>query len=79
MTTVGDEEPTETRNLSFFCLYRAVHMVIASAAAVASSSSEELDIGMPVKSHTIVWKFSRDSNLQRRGFLVTPREGTVGV
>ena len=54
---------TETRNLSFFCLERAVHMVMASAAAVASSKREELDMGMPVKSHTMVWKFSRDSNL----------------
>lgn len=55
---------TETRNLSFFCLDRAVHMVMASAAAVASSSRDELDMGMPVRSHTMVWKFSKDSSLQ---------------
>lgn len=54
---------TETRNLSFFCLDRAVHMVMASAAAVASSSRDELDMGMPVRSHTMVWKFSKDSSL----------------
>ncbi len=39
-------------------------MVMASAAAVASSSKEELDMGMPVRSHTMVWKFNNDSNLQ---------------
>ena len=39
-------------------------MVMASAAAVASSSKEELDMGMPVRSHTMVWKFNSDSNLQ---------------
>ena len=54
---------TETRNLSFFCLERAVHMVMASAAAVASSNRDELDMGMPVRSHTMVWKFSKDSSL----------------
>ena len=40
-------------------------MVMASAAAVASSSKEELDMGMPVRSHTMVWKFNNDSNLQK--------------
>ena len=54
---------TETRNLSFFWRARAVHMVMASAAAVPSSSREELDRGIPVKSDTRVWKFSRDSSL----------------
>lgn len=39
-------------------------MVMASAAAVASSSKEELDMGMPVRSHTMVWKFNNDSSLQ---------------
>ena len=38
-------------------------MVMASAAAVASSSRDELDMGIPVRSHTIVWKFNKDSNL----------------
>ena len=58
-------ELTETRNVSFFCLLCAVHMVMASAAAVASSSKEQLDSGIPVKSATIVWKFSSDSSLHR--------------
>lgn len=37
---------------------------MASAAAVASSSREELASFMPVRSHTIVWKFSSASSLQ---------------
>ena len=41
----------------------ALHIVIASAAAVASSNREALDMGMPVRSHTIVWKLSSDSSL----------------
>lgn len=64
-STKGLSGRTETRNFSFFCLERAVHMVMASAAAVASSSKEELDMGMPVRSHTMVWKFNNDSNLQK--------------
>jgi hypothetical protein len=39
-------------------------MVMASAAAVASSSREALEIGMAVRSQIIVWKFSKDSNLK---------------
>ena len=35
--------------------------VIASAAAVASSSIEALAMAMPVRSVTMVWKFSRAS------------------
>jgi hypothetical protein len=35
--------------------------VIASAAAVASSSSEALAICMPVRSQTMVWKLSSAS------------------
>ena len=34
-------------------------IVTASAAAVASSSREQLARGMPVRSHTAVWKFIR--------------------
>ena len=45
---------TEMRNLSFFWRARAVHMVMASAAAVPSSSREELDRGIPVRSETRV-------------------------
>ena len=45
---------------------KALHMVMASAAAVASSSSEALETGMPVRSVIMVWKLSRDSNLSKR-------------
>ena len=37
-------------------------MAIASAAAVASSSSEALAISMPVSSQIMVWKFSSASS-----------------
>ena len=36
--------------------------VIASAAAVPSSSSEALEVFRPVRSATIVWKFSSASS-----------------
>ena len=36
--------------------------VIASAAAVPSSSSEALAVGSPVRSPTMVWKFSSASS-----------------
>ena len=36
-------------------------MAMASAAAVDSSSSEALEISMPVRSATIVWKLSKAS------------------
>ena len=36
--------------------------VIASAAAVASSSSEELDVASPARSLTTVWKLSSASS-----------------
>lgn len=45
------------------CAY--LHMVMASAAAVASSSREALARGMPVRSPIMVWKLSSDSRLQR--------------
>ena len=38
------------------------HSVIASAAAVASSSIDALAIAMPVRSQTIVWKLSSASS-----------------
>ena len=38
------------------------HSVIASAAAVASSSIDALAIAMPVRSQTIVWKFTSASS-----------------
>ena len=37
-------------------------IVAASAAAVASSSKDALARGIPVKSHTAVWKFNNASN-----------------
>ncbi len=43
-------------------LRRLSIMVAASAAAVASSSSDALASGNPVKSLTAVWKFNKASN-----------------
>ena len=54
---------TETKKVGFLPRAMAEHMVMASAAAVASSNSEELDSCMPVRSATIVWKFSSASSL----------------
>lgn len=58
---------TETRNFGFLPRAMALHMVMASAAAVASSNKDALDIGIPVRSHTIVWKVSSVSSLQQQG------------
>ena len=55
---------TATKNLGFLPRAIALHMVMASAAAVASSRSEALDMAMPVRSDTMVWKFNSDSSLQ---------------
>ena len=51
---------TMMRSLLALTLRRA--SVIASAAAVASSSMEALAIAMPVRSQTIVWKFTSASS-----------------
>ena len=51
-------------------------MVIASAAAVASSSSEAFATSMPVRSSTIVWKFSSAS---RRPCATSAWYGVYGV
>lgn len=59
--------PTDTRKVGFLPRAMAEHMVMASAAAVASSRSEALESCMPVRSATIVWKFSWDSSLQEEG------------
>ena len=56
MAVVGDEEALRARRST-----RRWHMAIASAAAVASSSSEALARGRPVRSATIVWKLSSAS------------------
>jgi hypothetical protein len=45
---------TEMRNFGFLPRAMALHIVIASAAAVASSSREALDMGIPVRSQTMV-------------------------
>ena len=58
----------DTKNefiFSFFCFLDLVEKrrVIASAAAVLSSSNEAFEISIPVKSVTIVWKLRRASSL----------------
>ena len=57
---------TKNTSLAFFDTRRAI--VIASAAAVASSSSDALASSKPVRSATIVWKFSKAS---RRPWLIS--------
>ena len=58
MAVVGDEEG----RLRASSCDGARHSVIASAAAVASSSSDAFAIGRPVRSATIVWKLSSASS-----------------
>ena len=66
--------------------------VIASAAAVASSSSEAFATSIPVRSATIVWKLRSDSRrpwaisawygvygVYQPGFSITMRRITLGV
>ncbi len=48
--------PLEAKNTLDLDFAERLASVIASAAAVASSSSEALAISMPVRSATIVWK-----------------------
>jgi hypothetical protein len=43
------------RNLGFLPRFTALHMVIASAAAVPSSRSDALAMGSAVRSLIIVW------------------------
>src|SRR3546814_16476503 len=50
--------------------------VMASAAAVASSSSDELAISSPVRSATMVWKFS---NASRRPWEISGWYGVYAV
>jgi hypothetical protein len=50
---------TDTRKRGFLPRATAEHSVIASAAAVASSSSDALEICMPVNSQIMVWKLRR--------------------
>ncbi len=51
-----------TKNTVPLCLVERRTSVIASAAAVASSSIEALAMSSPVRSHTIVWKLSSASS-----------------
>jgi hypothetical protein len=51
-----------TKNADPLCLDRRLAMVMASAAAVPSSRSDALARSMPVRSATIVWKFSSASS-----------------
>ena len=64
---------TETRKTGFLPRAMAEHMVIASAAAVASSSRLALLSCMPVRSATMVWKFSSDSSLRVRTIRLSRR------
>ena len=62
MTSIvcGWQSPATTRvSPLLFTLRRA--SVMASAAAVASSSIEALAMAMPVRSQTMVWKFTSAS------------------
>ena len=54
-------QASDTKNVVFLPRARAEHMVIASAAAVASSSRLAFEICMPVRSVTAVWKVSSAS------------------
>ena len=47
-------QSSATKNLAFFCRATLKHIAIASAAAVASSSSDAPANGKPTKSLTIV-------------------------
>ena len=56
----GWQSPATTKvSLLFFTLRRA--SVMASAAAVASSSIDALAMAMPVRSQTMVWKLTSAS------------------
>ena len=55
LNILGTRQLTETRNLSFLPRAKALHMVIASAAAVASSSRDELDSCMDMEASIWLW------------------------
>jgi hypothetical protein len=91
-STVCGWQSASTKNVApAFWLTRR-HSVIASAAAVASSSSDAFATSMPVRSLTIVWKFSNASSrpceisgwygvyaVYQAGFSSTLRRITGGV
>ena len=56
----GWASPATTKRL-LLLLTERLASVMASAAAVASSSMEALAIGMAVRSQTMVWKLTRAS------------------
>ena len=53
---------TSTKNVLPAFAFTRWHSAIASAAAVGSSSSDEFATSVPVRSVTIVWKFSSASS-----------------
>ncbi len=55
-------QSASTQKMSEVLLVTRRHMVMASAAAVPSSSSEALAISQPVSSATIVWKLTSASS-----------------
>lgn len=59
--TVCGRVSASTRKTPFLTLPTRRDRAIASAAAVPSSSSEAPEVGSPVSSATIVWKFRRAS------------------
>ena len=67
-------ETTNVRACGRRCTRRS--SVIASAAAVASSSSDAFAISMPVRSATIVWKLRSDSS---RPWAISGWYGVYGV
>ena len=60
---VCGKQSESTKNTFSGPPWSRLSIVIASAAAVASSSREALAMSQPVKSQTIVWKLSNASNL----------------
>ncbi|CAH1438651.1 unnamed protein product [Lactuca virosa] len=50
-------------NVFFLFFQMLLHIAMASAAVVPSSSNEAFDMGKPVRSVTMVWKLSMDSSL----------------
>ena len=54
-------QSASTRNVVPAFGFNRLHIAIASAAAVASSSSDALARSMPVRSLTMVWKLSSAS------------------
>ena len=60
---VWEKQFLSTKKILDFDFEIRLHKVIASAAAVASSSKEALEISRSVRSVTMVWKLSNASSL----------------